>query len=523
MKKINRILFAAFVGMLGFASCSDLEPEFNDVITESTYFQNEDAFISALGSAYTNLYGIAGHGGLYSLQEVSSDEAAVTHKGPDWEDGGQWLRTHRHDFFDGEGVFNNTWTFAYGGINTCNRLIATFENVDNPNSAAFIAELKVLRAYYYLVLLDVFGNVPIIESFDVPEGFLPETRPRAEVYAFIDTELTANVPLLSTSVDASTYGRVNFYVGQALMASLYLNAESYIGSAQYGKAVAACNEIINSGNFSLESNYFANFSPDNSGSSETVWAIPYDEVNAGGHVLVQMTLHYQSQFTFNTTAQPWNGYTSLADFYNSFEDTDVRKTGGGRGYGVMLEGPQYDASGNILIDGADTWYPDNVLEDGSLSGEDAARAVVFSPEINELAPGAWRDGGVRLSKYEYEAGTTPNMNNDFILFRYGEVLLNKAEALWRMNSGDAEALDLVNMVRARAGVDAFGSLDADNLLAERGREMCFEAKRRTDLIRFDRWGDAWWEKPASEDFKKLMPIPATQIAVNSNLQQNPGY
>ena len=189
----------------------------------------------------------------------------------------------------------------------------------------------------------------------------------------------------------------------------------------------------------------------------------------------------------------------------------------------MLEGPQYDASGNILIDGADTWYPDNVLEDGSLSGEDAARAVVFSPEINELAPGAWRDGGVRLSKYEYEGGTTPNMNNDFILFRYGEILLNKAEALWRMNSGDAEALDLVNMVRARAGVDAFGSLDADNLLAERGREMCFEAKRRTDLIRFDKWGDAWWEKPASEDFKKLMPIPATQIAVNSNLQQNPGY
>lgn len=115
------------------------------------------------------------------------------------------------------------------------------------------------------------------------------------------------------------------------------------------------------------------------------------------------------------------------------------------------------------------------------------------------------------------------MSNDFVLYRYGEVLLNKAEALWRMNSGDAEALELVNMIRARAGVDAFTSLTADNLLAERGRELAFEAKRRTDLIRFDAWGEPWWEKGASDDNKKLMPIPASQIAVNNKLVQNPGY
>ncbi len=516
MKYLSKILFAAAISVLGFSSCADLEPELTDVITEDTYFQNEDAFISALGSAYTNLYGVANHGTLFSLQEVSSDEAAVPHKGPDWEDGGQWLRTHRHDFSPGEGVFNNVWNFCYSGINTCNRLIATFENVDNPNSAAFIAELKVLRAYYYIVLLDVFGNVPIIETFDVPEGFLPATEPRATVYAFVEKELTEQGPLLSRSVDLSTYARMNYYVAQALLAQLYLNAEVYIGSDQNSKALAACDEIINSGEYSLESNFFANFAVANEGSSEIIWSIPYDAVNAGGFNLPMMTLHYESQKTFGLTAQPWNGYTSLADFYNSFEEEDVRITGGSRGYGVLLEGPQYDQAGNILIDGADTWYPDNEV-DGN------GRAVNFSPDINELAPSAWRDGGTRLSKYAYENGGTDNMSNDFVLFRYGEILLNKAEALWRMNSGSTEALELVNMIRDRAGVDPFTELTAENLLAERGRELCFEAKRRTDLIRFDRWGDAWWEKGVSDDNKKLMPIPADQIAVNPNLQQNPGY
>ena len=140
-----------------------------------------------------------------------------------------------------------------------------------------------------------------------------------------------------------------------------------------------------------------------------------------------------------------------------------------------------------------------------------------------MAPAAWRDGGARLSKYEYEMGSVNTMNNDFAIYRYGEILLNKAEAMWRMNPSSGVALDLVNQIRTRAGVEPFTELNADNFLAERGRELCFEAKRRPDMIRFGRWGDAWWEKGASEDFKTLMPIPADQITLNENLIQNPGY
>jgi starch-binding outer membrane protein, SusD/RagB family len=524
MKKLINLLMLLLV--FGIYSCSDLEPEFGDVIPEENYFQNEASYISALGSAYTNLYGFMNHGQMFSLDAVSSDEACIPHKGPDWEDGKQWLRMHRHEFFDGEGVFGNVWNFSYGGINTCNRLLATFEAVGTPEADAFIAELRALRAYYYLILMDVFGNVPLVTSFDVEPDFKPATVSRQEIFNFVESELRDNVDKLTKTVGGAAYGRVNYYAGQAMLMSLYLNAGVYTGTPQWQKAIDACDAIINDGKYSLESNFFANFAVNNAGSKENIWNIPYDGVNAGGFNLVQMTLHYESQKTFKTVDQPWNGYCVLADFYASFEQTDERFTGAGRGYGVMLHGPQYDFDGNLLFDNADSWYPDkeaDAAEFPSLTEEERQRAVVFGPEINQLEPQAWRDGGARISKYEYGIGTVNSMSNDFALYRYAEVLLNKAEAMWRLNAGSTEALDMVNLIRERAGVAPFASLDADNFLAERGREMCFEAKRRADLIRFGAWGDTWWEKTANEPHKTLMPIPGAQIALNPNLDQNPGY
>ena len=515
MKFSLRILIA--LSLVWVSSCSDLNPEFKDSIPADNYFQNDETFISALGAAYTNLYGIGNHGTLFSLQEVSSDEACVPHRGPDWEDGGQWLRTHKHQFSKAEGVFSNVWNFCYGGINTCNRLIATFETqgADNPNAGAFISELKVLRAFYYLTLLDIFGNVPIITSFNVPEGFKPVTETKDKVFAFVEKELKDNVPALPKVNGGTSYGRVNYYTGQAMLVQLYLNAESYVGTKRYADAVTAADEIINSGKFALEANYFANFSVENGKSKENIWAIPFDKVNAQGFNLCQMTGHYETQKTFKFTDQPWNGYCSLADFYNSFEKTDVRLTGGSsRAYGVLLAGPQFDSEGKRLEDKDDKWYPD---------GDTDGRLVNFNPVVNELAPKAGRDAGARLSKYEYEVGGTPNMSNDVVLYRYSEVLMNKAESLWRQNNGDGNALAFVNQIRKRAGVAEFASLTEENFLAERGREFCFEMKRRTDLIRFGKFDDAWWEKPVSEEFKKLMPIPEAQIVLNSNLKQNPGY
>jgi hypothetical protein len=139
-----------------------------------------------------------------------------------------------------------------------------------------------------------------------------------------------------------------------------------------------------------------------------------------------------------------------------------------------------------------------------------------------IYPDACRQCGARINKYGHVQGGRENMNHDFVLLRYADVLLSKAEAhLW---SGDASgALGIVNQIRVRAGVTPFNSLDADKMLAERGREMYVENDRRRALIRFGKFNDAWWEKPASDAKYKLFPIPQDQINANSKLVQNPGY
>jgi hypothetical protein len=139
-----------------------------------------------------------------------------------------------------------------------------------------------------------------------------------------------------------------------------------------------------------------------------------------------------------------------------------------------------------------------------------------------LEPNCLRQAGVRVGKYEYENGATSNLSNDFPIFRYADILLTKAEAEHR-NGNSAAALPLVNMIRMRAGVAEFGALTEDDLLAERGREMFWEGWRRQDLIRFGKFGDTWFAKPASDATKQLFPIPENQINANPNLTQNPGY
>ena len=117
-----------------------------------------------------------------------------------------------------------------------------------------------------------------------------------------------------------------------------------------------------------------------------------------------------------------------------------------------------------------------------------------------------------------------NMNNDFAIFRYADVLLLKAEALWRQDPGNGTALALVNQIRERAGIDPLSVLTGDDLLMERGKELWAESHRRSDLIRFGKFQDAWEFKPVEgDDHTSLFPIPSSQLSSNPNLIQNPGY
>ncbi len=522
------ILVLAVTTPLLTPACTNLEEEVFDSLTAANFPTTRQELIAAFGSAYTVLYTFGQHNTYMSIQEVSSDEVAIPHRGADWFDGGQWLRMHRHQFNDQEESINNGWNDMYRGVGICNTLIETFQGLigseDSPVSddeaSLFIAELRGLRALYYYFLMDSWGNVPLI--VDLEPGEIqdpnPANTPRAEIFEFLVSELNDIAGNLTQAKDVNTYARFNYYTGQALLAKLYVNAEIYTGNARWADAVTAADNIINSGLYSLTNDYFANFNADNDqggmGTSENIFVIPYDALQAPGFNISQMTLHYSSQATFELQEQPWNGYCTLAEFYNSYEDNDLRRgvPGDQQTRGNFLAGQQFASNGTTPL-----------TDPGVEAADPDGAEVFFTPELNELEPNTLRQSGARISKYEYQIGQGSNSNVDFPIFRYSDVLLMKAEALWRQSPGNGDALALVNQVRARAGVEAFPSLTAENLLAERGREMFFEGWRRSDLIRFGRFNDPWFSKPASDPTRNIFPIPQLKLSTNRNLTQNPGY
>lgn len=505
--KRNLFLVTLVVLFFSVSSCEAPDQELFNEIPNDIALGTEDATAlqAFAAGAYKPLVGTwGGHNSLWSLHEVASDEMAITQKGADWEDGGQWIRVHRHEYLPSEQSVNNGWAYCYGSIGTINNLLKNFGA-----SPLLRSELEALRALVYLWLLDAYGNVPVILETDTNPT--PANNTRAEVYDFIEksilggtwkgTTFEANLANLTKS---KTYGTMNYWVAQVILAKLYLNAEVYTGSAQWQKAADACDVVIKGGIYSLESDFFNNFKTQNGGSIENIFVIPYDQNTGQGFNLPQMTLHYASQASYNLQSQPWNGYASLEEFYNSFDASDKRKKS-------FIEGPQFSSTGARL-------------EDGSAEASDPdGKPLTYTPAINELYPQSLRQAGVRVGKWEFASGATPNLSNDFPIFRYSDVLLMRAEALWRVSAASTEALSLVNQVRARAGVNALASLTADAMLAERGREMFAEGWRRSDLIRFGKYNQAWWEKPVSATTKNLFPIPQPQRLVNPNLKQNPGY
>mgnify|MGYP006140142731 FL=1 len=491
-RKIGLVLPVVFA----MGACQELEQEVLDGVTaEDIAASKNPNLINVLkASAYARIVGSwGGHNSIWSIQEVASDEMVIAHKGADWEDGGQWIRMHRHTWNPQEESFNNSWAYCYSAIGEINNLIISY-----PDVPALNAELKVLRALIYMWLIDSFGNVPIID--ETTTGGNPTNATRAQVFTFIESSIKNNIDLLPAKSGKYT---INKITAQAMLAKLYINAGVYTGTAKWAEAEAAANAVINSGDYSLTSNYFANFSERNGGSTENILTLPYDQNNAGGFNLPQMTLHYSSQATFNLQDQPWNGYASLEEFYKSYDKNDAR-------INSFLVGPQFSSDGKRLVDiSAEPNDPDG-------------QPLTYTPEINMLTPNSFRQAGARVAKFEFATGAANSLNNDYPLIRLGDIILIKAEAALRQGK-TADALAAVNQIRTRAGMPAYNSITLDELYNERGREMFAEATRRSDAIRFGKWNLPWWEKQASQPFRALFPIPQNQINANPALKQNPGY
>ena len=228
-------------------------------------------------------------------------------RGNDWGDAGHWDALWLHTYEPTNDNWNNGWNDVFGGISKCNLIIQSVNGLSPapPSLPAIVAQVKTIRAYYYYLAMSVFGNVPIVT--DTTTSSTPATAKRADVFNFIVADLTASLPNLTSEVSANTYGQVTKYFAFALLARLYLNAQVFTGvpgpayqagTANYQAAISECDSVF-AGPYSLMSDYFDNFMPNNGpGSTENIFAYPCDHTNNKSNNWENSILHYQSYLAF---------------------------------------------------------------------------------------------------------------------------------------------------------------------------------------------------------------------------------
>lgn len=482
-----------FLFSLVFVSCTNLDEKFYDKIPGSQYPENAEQVAMATAPAYRPFQDFLDWGGWWFCQEVTSDEMTCPTRHTDWDDGGKWRALHEHQWTPTTEAVSAMWGRFYEGIGKINELLEKNES-DEPSEDVLhiLAQLKILRAYYYYLLIDNYGDVPYVTTYATADLF-PMKEDRAVIYNHLITELNEQIPHLKAGSSKTSVTRGFAF---SLLAKLYLNAEVYSGNAAWAEAEAACDSLIALGIYSLESDALAPFVTENSASPEIIFAIPYDRDSYTGFNLHMRTLHYSHNQTFNMTVGPWNGFCAIEDHFNTYQDGDRRKDG-------FLVGPQFTSAGLPLMDLV------------------AEAQVDLNPEIkalkmdNTYTPIEIRFAGARVAKFEIEMGAIDNLSNDFPIFRYADILLMKSEAMIRQGEDGDQYL---NMVRNRAGISSITGADLDDILEERGREMFWEAHRRQDQIRFGTFTNAWWEKAVTTpEVSNTFPIPQSAIDTNPNL------
>jgi starch-binding outer membrane protein, SusD/RagB family len=515
---------AAVITLLALApACTDLTEVPSSAITPQNFYKNEGEVVGGLASVYAQLRATTGD--YYNTSEISTDEMIVPTRGQDWYDNGQWLDLHRQTFTPNSAgtlnIMNGAWVNLFIGVARANVVLNSIGNVTFTGKPTVIAELRTLRAFYYFLLQDMFGGVPIVTDVEIKAR---AQNTRDSVFKFIESELIAARPDLPVTWPAAMNGRLTQGAVDAILASLYLNAQVFTGTvtaaglqrgtAHWQDAITAADRILNSSaNYHLSTDASAgcvpvgcgwrkNFTADNYSSPEIIMAVKFADVAGLGNNWLLQSLHYNQY-----TPSPWNGFATLAETYFAFDSTDIRRQ-------VFLAGPQF----NVI-----TGLPVN---------DRAGNRLVFDPNITNVTNAA-EGAGVRVTKWPYDPGHVgADAGNDYAHFRLAEIYLIKAEAMNELGQTAAAAALINSTTRARAFPTTPKPLSPaltktalrDSILSERLFELIDEGKRRTDLIRMNKFTQGTWSfKTSSDAWKVLMPIPQTQLETNPLLKQNPGY
>ncbi|WP_250317993.1 RagB/SusD family nutrient uptake outer membrane protein [Pedobacter sp. B4-66] len=544
--KNKSIIYIALAGLLSVTSaCTKLDENAYDQLLTDDFYNNKTEVLSAVLRPYTHANAWvtpSGQDSWWRAAELSGDQLAWPTKGRHGEDGGKWKRFHYHSWTADENGLNRAWVLMYWGMGLCNDPIENIEKRDISKMGisqiekdSYLAELKLLRAFHYLKLMDLFGNIPVVTQVGIPAQ--PATKSRKEVFEFVEKEIKENIekaPKLSRDM----VGRMSQAGAYAMLVELYLNAEAWTGTPRWDDCIAAADKLIGgaggaqNGTMALDPNIADQFSTTNDLSKEAIFSIAYQYKPAGFQPSwTGEFYHFKQQEIYGGGRNGNDGVVVIPGVYSTYKDADLRKS-------------------NWLLIGKMVKFTDGtpVLASEEYAGQqlefvDNIQKNKTGSKVSNMSEGE-ENSGVRFNKYKLgnqfagpggKPEVDPNYNNtDWNIYRLTWIYFAKAEAIMRKNGGaaTAEAVQLVNDSKKRAftattwSANAYttATLTMDELLAERGREFIFEGFRRNDLIRFGKFTTgAWWDHTASSSTRELYPIPQQQRDLNPNLSQNPGY
>jgi len=528
MKKIFNIYTGVTLLILLVSSChKDLNLQPTNDITADVVYSSPEGYKQAFAKVYAS-YALTGGGGsgssdlggidagtsdflrlYWNVQELASDEALCAWQDPGIPEFNFMSWNSNNVLLKGlyaRSLYQITVANDFLRESTDEKLASrNISGTDAEQIKIYALEARFLRAYQYWVLMDLFGNPTFITEEDVISKVPPQQIGRAELFSYIESELLA-IEAGMAEPRQNEYGRADQAAAWSLLARLYLNAEVYLGSGngRYTEAIEYANRVINSG-YTLKANYRHLFLADNDRiRDEIILSINYDAIrsqNFGGTTfLINSSINGDmNPASFGVPNGGWGGNRSKATLPQKFND---------------------------------------------ITGATDRRAMFFgsSPVINDVAVFTQ---GLAITKFRnVDVNGEPALSNDgsqssvdFPLFRLADAYLIYAEAVLRGGAGgdQSTALAYINRLRERAYGNTSGnvaSISLDFILDERAREFYWEAYRRTDLIRFNRYTEATYTWPFKggvqagtgvQDYRSIFPIPASDVIANPNLTQNPGY
>lgn len=520
MKNLKYILIGICIAGLLF-SCTDLGETIYDKIPAGDFGKTEAQINSIIAPIYRTLKEVWPGNGLVISEEIGDMAITPTRKGGDWWDGGVHMEFARHTWQPRNSSINGLWSAANSGISTCNKayaIISANETISEDKKQIAFAEIRGVRAFWYYILTDYFGNVPLVTDFE--DSKLPDTKSRKEVYDFIVSELNQIKDLLPADVSARTYGKFTKGAAYFLLAKMYLNAEIFTGTlseasfikgeAEWQKCIDACDTVMKL-SYVLEQNWKINFEVKNEASKEIIFPCVFSKTDGGNHLFFR-TLHYKDPIALGVSISPWNGISAMPDYVKEFDNDDKRRNGS------FLIGPMVDPiTGKVLITQHGREL-NHTVEIPMIEGTPAKYDNIWGEVEQEV--------GARCVKWVLEPGLSSDAENDFAFFRLADVYLMKAEALVRLGK-TSEALPLVNAIRERAfdnKTKLLKSVTLEDVYRERRYELAWECYTRQDMIRFGRLLQPRYMKPETTAvFRMLLPIPIQALEANNKLKQNPGY